>query len=53
MEILKILDLAGLVIASIAWVLNFYKSIKEKQDTLPMHVSLAFMFIFYILMRIN
>lgn len=50
---MKVLYSAGFVISVIAWVLNFYKSIKEKQDILPVWVSLAFMWIFNILMKIN
>lgn len=52
-DIFKILYSVGFAISVIAWVLNFYRSIKGTQDTLPMWISLAFIWIFNILCRIS
>lgn len=50
---MKVLYSIGFVISVIAWGLNIYRSIKGEQDTLPMWVSLAFIWIFNILIKIS
>lgn len=50
---MKVLYSVGFVISVIAWVINLYRSFRYEQDTLPLWVSVAFMWIFNILMKIN
>ena len=50
---MKVLYSIGFVISVIALGLNIYRSIKGEQDALPMWVSVAFMWIFNILIKIS